>query len=678
MTESSSFIINGTDRVVVSQLHRSPGVFLDHDKGKSHSSGKVLFNCRIIPYWGSWLDFEFDAKDHLYMRIDRKKKEPATMLLRALGFDTNRILSTFYEFETFRLNENGKLTLKLDDSSRLRGQILDFDITYRSGKVLIEKGHRIHQGDIRKLESSRLREIEVPVSYLTGRACATDIICSGDGGLVETFAIQKNGHIVLLLDSVEQLVGTRLEFDLTGSADELLIKANTLITADDVARLKAIGMKRVDVPEDYLHGKLAVDTVASEKTGEVLLKVGDAYQSGGDLHKQLVAAGVRRIQLLSGSERFAPGETAVKANALFDEEGELFGALRFAGIREFQTIYTNDIDRGPYVSETLRIDSTQDEADAKRRIYRMMRPGEPATPEVAENLFQSLFFNPARYNLSSVGRMKLSRRLKRDDSNDSTVLDEADIVDVIKLLIDLKDGKDVVDDIDNLGNRRVRSVGELVENQFRIGLGRVERAVKERLSQVDVDTLTPQDLINAKPVSSVLREFFRSSQLSQFMDQTNPLSEVTHKRRITALGPGGLSRERAGFEVRDVHPTHYGRVCPIETPEGPNIGLINSLAMYARINDYGFLETPYRKVVSGKVSKNMEDVHYLSAIEEGDYVIAPTNAAAGDKGRLTKGLVPCRRGNEVTLSSPNEIDYVDVAPAQIVSIATACIPFLGA
>ncbi len=678
MTESGSFIINGTERVVVSQLHRSPGVFLDHDKGKSHSSGKVLFNCRIIPYWGSWLDFEFDAKDHLYMRIDRKKKEPATMLLRAMGFDTEKILRTFFEFVSYRINDNGSLMMELADPGKLRGLVLDFDIKTRGGKTVIEKGRRINQGDIRKLRTSRLREFEVPNSFLEKQSLATNVVSQGDGGVVETFGLRKDGQYTMVLDTVERLIGTRFEFDLVDRSGEVIVKSGDLVSEDNVAEIKQLGIKRMVVPEAYLQDKIAIETISSPDTGEVLIQMGEAYdsESHDGLRQQLLDAGVSQIKLVSGADKYAKGEVVALANQMFDETGQLVAELRIAGIKEFQTIYTNEIDCGPYVSETLRIDSTQDELDAKKRIYRMMRPGDPPTVDAAEYLFQSLFFSSDRYNLSAVGRMKLSRRLQRDDLTGSSVLDETDIVDVMKLLIDLKDGKEIVDDIDNLGNRRVRSVGELVENQFRTGLSRVERAVKERLSQVDVDTLTPQDLINAKPVSSVVREFFRSSQLSQFMDQTNPLSEVTHKRRVTALGPGGLSRERAGFEVRDVHPTHYGRVCPIETPEGPNIGLINSLAMYARINDYGFLETPYRPVTNGKVSNNPDDVKYLSAIEEGEYVVAPTNVASSEKGQLTKDLVPSRRGNEFTLSSPDQIDYVDVAPAQIVSIATACIPFL--
>ena len=677
MTDSGSFIINGTERVVVSQLHRSPGVFLDHDKGKSHSSGKVLFNCRIIPYWGSWLDFEFDAKDLLFMRIDRKKKEPATMLLRAMGFDTEKILRTFYEFDKFHVADNGTLTMELTDPAKLRGLVMDFDIKSRGGKVVIEKGKRINQADVRKLKTSRLKEFEVPVGFLEGRACATNLVCDGEGGFIETFTLRKDGQFTMMLDSIHRLIGTSFEFDLVDNrSSEIIVRANSRITVDDIAHIQKLGIKRIAVPESYLDGKIAAEVIAAVETGEVLLKAGEPYESKSEIARLMLESGLSQFKLLNGANEFAKGETIAAANEVFDEGGELIAKLHLAGIQDFETIYTNEIDCGPYVSETLRIDATTDEMDAKKRIYRMMRPGDPPTQDAAEHLFKSLFFSPERYNLSAVGRMKLSRRLQRESMDGPTVLNEDDIIDVMKLLINLKDGKEVVDDIDNLGNRRVRSVGELVENQFRTGLSRVERAVKERLSQVDVDTLTPQDLINAKPVSSVVREFFRSSQLSQFMDQTNPLSEVTHKRRVTALGPGGLSRERAGFEVRDVHPTHYGRVCPIETPEGPNIGLINSLAMYARINDYGFLETPYRKVVSGKVSSRDDDVHYLSAIEEGDFVIAPTNVASGAKGKLTKDLVPCRRGNEFTLSSPDQINYVDVAPAQIVSIATACIPFL--
>ena len=555
MTETGSFIINGTERVVVSQLHRSPGVFFDHDKGKTHSSGKLLFSCRVIPYWGAWLDFEFDARDHIYMRIDRRKKEPATLLLRALDFTEEEILERFYERDTFKVAKNKQLTWLLEDPSRLRGLQLDFPIKNSSGAIIVEKDKRITQADIRKVKNSRIKRIKVPTSFLFGRRSA------------------KN-HI-------------------------------------------------------------------DESTGEVLIKANQEFRE-------------------QSTEKDPSAE-------------ELVDKIIKSGLNQFDTVYTNDIDRGPYISETLAIDNTANAQEARDRIYKIMRPGDPPTRQASDDLFKNLFFTEGRYDLSPVGRMKLNRKLGRPaDSGDGTLAKE-DIIEILRMLIDLKDGRGEVDDIDNLGNRRVRTVGELVENQFRLGLTRVERAVKEQLSQVDVESLTPQDLINAKPVSAVVREFFRSSQLSQFMDQTNPLSEVTHKRRVTALGPGGLTRERAGFEVRDVHPTHYGRVCPIETPEGPNIGLINSLAMYAQINEYGFLEAPYRKVKNEKVTV---DINFLSAIDEGDYIIAPANAVTDDGGKLTTDLIPCRHKNEFTLSSSDKIDYVDVAPAQIVSIATALIPFL--
>ena len=676
MTGSGSFIINGTERVVVSQLHRSPGVFFDSDRGKSHTSGKVLYNCRVIPYWGSWLDFEFDAKDHLYMRIDRKKKEPATLLLRAMGFDVEKTLDVFYDFETFKLSANGVLTMQMDKPERLRGLVLDFDIKNANGKVLIEEGKRINQADIRKLHSSRLKQFEVPKSFLGGRVAAKNIVASGENLAVETFNLRKDGRITMGLSAPEYLIHETLDFDLVDTNGKLWVEAGQTILDEDANAMREGDVKRVIVKESYFAGKSAVKNIVDSASGEIMLKAGEAYIAGENMLERLVDAGIRQLKLFDSGASYAAGDVVMTANQAFDYDGEMILNLQYAGVNEFQTIYTNEIDCGNYMSETLRLDSNIDELEAKKRIYRMMRPGDPPSPESAEHLFHNLFFTNERYNLSAVGRMKLSRRLQREEIDGPRVLEERDIIDIMKLLIDIKDGKDTVDDIDNLGNRRVRSVGELVENQFRTGLGRVERAVKERLSQSDVDTLTPQDLINAKPVSSVVREFFRSSQLSQFMDQTNPLSEVTHKRRITALGPGGLTRERAGFEVRDVHPTHYGRVCPIETPEGPNIGLINSLAVYARINQYGFLETPYRKVSKGKVSKKPEDVHYLSAIEESEYVIAPSNVASQERGKISKELLPSRRGNEVTLSSPDEINYVDVAPAQIVSIATACIPFL--
>jgi DNA-directed RNA polymerase subunit beta len=543
MTDNGTFVINGTERVIVSQLHRSPGVFFDHDRGKTHSSGKLLFSSRVIPYRGSWLDFEFDPKDLLYIRIDRRRKLPATILLHALGFTAEEILAMFFDNDVFHLSAK-EIKMELVPQ-RLRGQQMQFDITIGKGEVVVEAGKRITARHIRELEKSRVKRLAVPASYVTGRALAKDIIDPETG--------------------------------------ELLVEANTVITDELVEQL---------------------------------------------LEKKF---------------------------------------------KTLETIYTNDLDKGPYVSETLRIDTTNTELEGEVEIYRMMRPGEPPTKEAAHALFNNLFFNPDRYDLSAVGRMKFNRRLNREGDEGSGTLSKEDIIDVMGTLIDLKNGQGEIDDIDNLGNRRVRSVGELVENQFRVGLVRVERAVRERLSVAESENLTPQDLINAKPVSAVVREFFGSSQLSQFMDQTNPLSEVTHKRRVSALGPGGLTRERAGFEVRDVHPTHYGRVCPIETPEGPNIGLINSLACYARTNDYGFLETPYRKVTGGKVTNNIE---YLSAIEERTFVIAQANATVDDKGKLMDELISCRHKNEFTLSTPDRIDYIDVAPSQIVSVAASLIPFL--
>ena len=543
MTEHGTFIINGTERVIVSQLHRSPGVFFEHDFGKTHSSGKLLFSARVIPYRGSWLDFEFDPKDYLYVRIDRRRKLPATVLLRALGMNTQEILATFFEMDTFHLDK-GELRYELVPA-RLRGLQLDFDIKTPKGEVIVEAGKRISGRHVRELEKARLSKLAVPATFVAGRALA----------------------------------------------------------------------------EDTIH----------PQTGEVLANANDVLSA--DILKKLTEAGLPSVK----------------------------------------TIYTNDLDQGSFVSDTLRLDPTRDPLEAQIEIYRMMRPGEPPTKDAAQTMFNNLFFSPDRYDLSAVGRMKFNRRVGRDTDEGPGILTKEDIVDAMKILIELKNGKGEVDDIDHLGNRRVRSVGELAENQFRVGLVRVERAVKERLSLAESEGLMPQELINAKPVSAVIKEFFGSSQLSQFMDQTNPLSEVTHKRRVSALGPGGLTRERAGFEVRDVHPTHYGRVCPIETPEGPNIGLINSLAVYARANEYGFLETPYRKVVNGRVT---DEVHYLSAIEESKFVIAQANAALDAHGRLTDELVSCRYKNEFLLSTPDKIEYIDVAPSQIVSVAAALIPFL--
>lgn len=543
MTDTGSFVINGTERVVVSQLHRSPGVFFEHDKGKTHSSGKLLYSARVIPYRGSWLDFEFDPKDSIFVRIDRRRKLPATILLRALGYTAEEILATFYETNTFHI-EDESFVLDLIPE-RIRGEIAVADINDKKGKVIIEQGRRISMRHVRLLEKAGIDKLQVSAEYLIGKVIAKPVIDKETG--------------------------------------DIIANVNTEITV------------------------------------------------------------------------------------------ELLNALRKAGIKSFETLFTNDLDRGPYVSATLRIDPTVNQLEALVEIYRMMRPGEPPTKEAAENLFENLFFTQERYDLSAVGRMKFNRRVGRQDLSGPGVLSKEDIIAVIKVLVDIRDGRGEVDDIDHLGNRRVRSVGEMAENQFRVGLVRVERAVKDRLSLADVESLMPQDLINAKPVSAAIKEFFGSSQLSQFMDQNNPLSEITHKRRVSALGPGGLTRERAGFEVRDVHPTHYGRVCPIETPEGPNIGLINSLAMFARTNEYGFLESPYRKVVNSKVT---DDFEYLSAIEEGDFYIAQANTVLNDNNVLVDELVSCRYKGEFTLTTPDKIDYMDVSPRQIVSVAASLIPFL--
>jgi len=543
MTTNGSFVINGTERVIVSQLHRSPGVFFEHDRGKTHSSGKLLFSARIIPYRGSWLDFEYDPKDYLYFRVDRRRKMPVTILLKALGFTIEQILKEFFVFDTFHITKSG-IEFELTPE-RMRGETARFDITTKSGKLLVAKDKRI--------------------------------------------------------------------------------------TVKHVRDMEAAGLKRLDAPEDFLIGRALAHNVIDKSTGELVASANDEITE----------------------------ESLIK--------------LREAGISSIETIYANDLDQGPYISHTLRIDETADQLAAQIAIYRMMRPGEPPTEDAVKTLFNGLFFSPDRYDLSAVGRMKFNRRVGRTELVGPNTLSPEDIVAVIRILVELRNGRGEIDDIDHLGNRRVRSVGELAENQFRAGLVRVERAVRERLSQAESDNLMPHDLINAKPVSAAIREFFGSSQLSQFMDQTNPLSEITHKRRVSALGPGGLTRERAGFEVRDVHPTHYGRVCPIETPEGPNIGLINSLAIYARTNDYGFLETPYRKVKDGKVS---EEIDYLSAIEEGKFVIAQANAALDKQGKFSDDLVSCRHHNEFALSAPDRIEYMDVAPAQAVSVAASLIPFL--
>ena len=499
MTDDGTFVINGTERVIVSQLHRSPGVFFDHDKGKSHSSGKLLFSARVIPYRGSWLDFEFDAKDSLFARIDRRRKLPVTIIMRALGLSNEEMLNMFFETNEFQLSKkNIKMTLIPD---RLRGETATFDIKL-GRKLIIERGRRITARHVNEMKKASTNSLVVPVDYLEGKTISHDVIDKDTG--------------------------------------ELLAAANDELTLE--------------------------------------------------LIENLIANKVETINVL----------------------------------------YVNDLDRGAYISNTLRIDPSSNRMEALVEIYRMMRPGEPPTKDAAENLFQNLFFNNDRYDLSEVGRMKFDSRIQHakikysnleiadegEDTQNDRILNKEDILSVIIQLISIRNGEDTVDDIDHLGNRRIRSVGEMTENAFRVGLVRVERAVKERLTQAEADNLQPQDMINAKPVAAAVKEFFGSSQLSQFMDQNNPLSEVTHKRRISALGPGGLTRERAGFEVRDVHPTHYGRVCPIETPEGPNIGLINSLSVFARTNNYGFLETPYRKVQNGKVTS---EIDYLSAIEESGF-----------------------------------------------------------
>src|SRR3954465_6469627 len=614
MTTTGSFIINGTERVIVSQLHRSPGVFFEHDRGKTHSSGKLLFSARVIPYRGSWLDFEFDPKDVVFFRVDRRRKMPVTILLKALGYTPERILKEFFAFDTFHIEDNHVLFDVVPE--RLRGEVARFDINDKSGKTLVAKDKRITVKPIRDMETA--------------------------------------------------------------------------------------GLKKITAPDEFILGRTLSHNVISKDTGEVIATANDEITQ------------------------------------------TLLARLRETKVEKVQTLFTNDLGQGPYVSQALRADETADLNQARVAIYRMMRPGEPPTEDAVEALFNGLFFAEERYDLSAVGRMKFNRRINAPSefswqlrfknltlpkeseaelraywknapelslgkvslegvSSDAQAqaavekmfhdlkakgidraklevkiehrmtLSPKDIVEVIRILVELRNGRGEIDDIDHLGNRRVRSVGELAENQFRAGLVRVERAVKERLSQAESENLMPHDLINAKPISAAIKEFFGSSQLSQFMDQTNPLSEITHKRRVSALGPGGLTRERAGFEVRDVHPTHYGRVCPIETPEGPNIGLINSLALYARTNKYGFLETPYRKVKDGKATS---EISYLSAIEEGNYVIAQANATLDKSGKLVDTLVSCRFKNEFELKSPEEVQYMGVAPWQVVSVAASLTPFL--
>ncbi len=544
MTNNGTFVVNGTERVIVSQMHRSPGVFFDHDKGKTHSSGKLLFAARIIPYRGSWLDIEFDAKDIVYARIDRRRKIPVTSLLYALGLDAEEVLNTFYRKVHYKRQKDGWRVPF--DANRFRGykainNLVDAD----SGKVVLEAGKKLTVRQARQLAEKGLRALRMTDQELIGRYIAEDLV--------------------------------------------------------------------------------------NPKTGEIYAEAGEEIT-----------------------------EKNLKA-------------LNEAGYKELPVLDIDHVNVGAYIRNTLNVDKNITREDALFDIYRVMRPGEPPTLDTAQNMFQSLFFDFERYDLSAVGRVKMNMRLDLDAPDTMRVLRKEDIISVIRTLVDLRDGKGEIDDIDHLGNRRVRSVGELMENQYRIGLLRMERAIKERMSSVDIDTVMPQDLINAKPAAAAVREFFGSSQLSQFMDQTNPLSEITHKRRLSALGPGGLTRERAGFEVRDVHPTHYGRICPIETPEGPNIGLINSLATYARVNKYGFVETPYRKVKDGRVT---EEVQYLSAMEEGRYTVAQANAPIDSRGRFTEDLIVCRHAGDVQLVPAAKVDFMDVSPKQLVSVAAALIPFL--
>jgi len=544
MTSNGTFIVNGTERVIVSQMHRSPGVFFDHDKGKTHSSGKLLFAARVIPYRGSWLDIEFDAKDIVHARIDRRRKIPVTSLLMALGMDPEEILSTYYNFVTYE----------------------------RDGETW---------------------RIPFSAERLKGQKPTTDLVDADSG--------------------------------------EIVIEAGKKVTARAVKQLEEKGVKALKATDEDLYGSYLAEDIVNPETGEIYLEAGDEIDE-------------KTLKVLIES-----GQTS------------------------FPILDIDHVNVGPYIRNTLAADKNESRQDALFDIYRVMRPGEPPTMETAEAMFHSLFFDSERYDLSAVGRVKMNMRLGLDADDTVRVVRKDDIIEVVRTLIDLRDGKGEVDDIDNLGNRRVRSVGELLENQYRVGLLRMERAIKERMSSIDIDTVMPQDLINAKPAAAAVREFFGSSQLSQFMDQTNPLSEITHKRRLSALGPGGLTRERAGFEVRDVHPTHYGRICPIETPEGPNIGLINSLATFARVNKYGFIESPYRKVVDGKVT---DEVVYLSAMEEAKHHVAQANAEIGDNGELTSEFVIARHAGDVMMAPRENIDLMDVSPKQLVSVAAALIPFL--
>ena len=560
MTPNGTFVVNGTERVIVSQMHRSPGVFFDHDKGKTHASGKLLFACRIIPYRGSWLDFEFDAKDIVFARIDRRRKLPVTTLLYALGLDQEGIMDAYYDTVTYKLKKKGKTNLGWVTKffpERARGTRPLFDLVdAKSGEVIAEAGKKVTPRAVKKIiDEGKVTDLLLPYEQIAGKFVAKDII--------------------------------------------------------------------------------------NEDTGAIYVEAGD--------------------------------ELTIER----DKDGEIIGGsvaeLLEAGITEIPVLDIDNINFGPYMRNTMAADKNMNRTTALMDIYRVMRPGEPPTEDAASALFDTLFFDSERYDLSAVGRVKMNMRLALDKPDTQRTLDREDIVACIKALVELRDGKGDIDDIDHLGNRRVRSVGELMENQYRVGLLRMERAIKERMSSVEIDTVMPQDLINAKPAAAAVREFFGSSQLSQFMDQTNPLSEVTHKRRLSALGPGGLTRERAGFEVRDVHATHYGRMCPIETPEGPNIGLINSLATFARVNKYGFIETPYRKVVDGQVT---DDVQYMSATEEQRHVVAQANANLDENGKFVNEMVNTRQSGEYTLSPVEGVDLIDVSPKQLVSVAASLIPFL--
>ncbi len=569
MTDNGTFIINGTERVIVSQMHRSPGVFFDHDGGKSHSSGKYLFAARVIPYRGSWLDFEFDAKDVLYVRIDRRRKLPVTTFLMALD-----------DIESGKYRARQLKADKLVDVSRIQGMTPE---------------------DI-------LNHFYKTVSYTRS----------------------KKGWITDFV--ADNYRGVKLKYDLVdASTNRAKLKAGTKVTARQAKKLIEDGLKEIVISEEELHGSFIARNIIDSETGEVIFEAGD--------------------------------ELDVKVMVQLEE----------MGLDGIDVLAIDNVNVGPYIRNTLMADKCRNRADALVDIYRIMRPGEPPTLESGDNLLQGLFFDSERYDLSAVGRVKMNARMDLETDDQVRVLLKDDILNIVQVLLDLKDGRGEVDDIDHLGNRRVRSVGELMENQMRMGLMRMERAIKERMGSIDIDTAMPHDLINAKPVAAVVREFFGSSQLSQFMDQTNPLSEITNKRRLSALGPGGLTRERAGFEVRDVHTTHYGRICPIETPEGPNIGLINSLAVYARVNQYGFIETPYRKVVDGKVT---DDFEYFSAMEEGKYAIAQANAVLDKDGRFVKDLISCRQNGDYVLVPSDQIDLIDVSPKQIMSVATSLIPFL--